>query len=100
LREQVCGCPTVEDDRPGSSPVDIPSRGAQLQDPVVSRLSSVDSSFLRVESANAHMHVGWMSLLELPPAVQRFDLDELRRRIAGRLHLLPRFRQRITPIPR
>ncbi len=65
----------------------------------MSRLSSVDSSFLRVESPNAHMHVGWMSLLELPPAVRRFDLDELKRRIAGRLHLLPRFRQRITRIP-
>ena len=45
------------------------------------------------------MHVGWFSVLELPEGRERFDLDELKSRIDGRLHLLPRFRQRVTKIP-
>ena len=32
----------------------------------MTRLSSLDSSFLRVETPTAHMHVGWLSTLELP----------------------------------
>jgi WS/DGAT/MGAT family acyltransferase len=63
------------------------------------RLSMVDSSFLRIESESAHMHVGWVSTLELPAGVERLDPDELIARIAARLHLLPRFRQRIAPAP-
>jgi WS/DGAT/MGAT family acyltransferase len=45
------------------------------------------------------MHVGWFSVLELPAGLERLDLDELKSRIDGRLHLLPRFRQRVTTIP-
>ena len=35
------------------------------------RLSPVDASFLRVETPTAHMHVGWLSLLELPSGASR-----------------------------
>jgi len=31
-------------------------------------LSALDSSFLRVETATGHMHVGWLSHLDLPHA--------------------------------
>lgn len=65
----------------------------------VTRLSPMDSSFLRVESENAHMHVGWFSNVELPEGVQELDTTDMAARIAGRLHLLPRFRQRVTPVP-
>ena len=30
------------------------------------RLSALDTSFLRVETPTAHMHVGWLAMLELP----------------------------------
>ena len=65
----------------------------------MARLSTLDASFLRVETETAHMHVGWMSTLSLPPGEIRLDLDVLVERIAGRLHLAPRFRQRVVEAP-
>jgi WS/DGAT/MGAT family acyltransferase len=59
----------------------------------------MDSSFLRVESATAHMHVGWFSIVDLPAGVEALDTTEMAARIAGRLHLSPRFRQRVVPVP-
>ena len=59
----------------------------------VERLTTLDGGFLRAESPSAHMHVGWLSLLELPARAQALDHDRLRRSIAGKLHLVPRFRQ-------
>jgi len=59
----------------------------------------MDSSFLRVESETAHMHVGWFSTVEVPEAATELDAADVVARIAGRLHLLPRFRQRVTPVP-
>ena len=65
----------------------------------VGRLSSLDSSFLRVETPTAHMHVGWLSTLELQAGATRLDPAALIEQIAGRLHLAPRFRQRVSPTP-
>ena len=65
----------------------------------MARLSTLDSSFLRVETPNAHMHVGWLAPLELPPGVDRLDAVELIERIGARLHLAPRFRQRLASAP-
>jgi WS/DGAT/MGAT family acyltransferase len=65
----------------------------------IDRLSAIDSSFLRIETESAHMHVGWLAMLELPEGEARLDLNELRTRIAGRLHLAPRFRQRVLESP-
>jgi WS/DGAT/MGAT family acyltransferase len=45
------------------------------------------------------MHVGWLSVVELPDGVQALDTSEMAARIAGRLHLSPRFRQRVVPVP-
>jgi len=59
----------------------------------------MDSSFLRVESETAHMHVGWFSIIELPEGCEALDTAEMASRIAGRLHLSPRFRQRVVPMP-
>jgi diacylglycerol O-acyltransferase / wax synthase len=63
------------------------------------RLSSLDGSFLRVETENAHMHVAWTALLDPPESRPRPTLRALRRHIAGRLQLVPRFRQRLAPTP-
>lgn len=65
----------------------------------MARLSSLDSSFLRVETPSAHMHVGWLSTLELPSDAERLDTAALIEQIAGRLHLAPRFRQRVVQAP-
>jgi diacylglycerol O-acyltransferase len=65
----------------------------------MTRLSALDASFLRVETPAAHMHVGWIATLELPPGRDTLDVQGLVSRIAGRLHLAPRFRQRVTGAP-
>lgn len=65
----------------------------------MSRLSALDASFLRVETPTAHMHVGWFSTLELPRGVAALDAGALVQRIAARLHLAPRFRQRLVETP-
>lgn len=65
----------------------------------MARLSPLDSSFLRVETETAHMHVGWLSHLDLPLGCERFDVDRLAATLAARLHRTPRFRQVITPAP-
>ncbi len=63
------------------------------------RLSALDSSFLRVETPSAHMHVGWLSDLALAPEANRLDGEDLARRVEARLHLAPRFRQRVAHPP-
>lgn len=56
----------------------------------IDRLSALDEAFLRLDSRATPMHVGWTLLAEgEPPAV-----ESLREHVAGRLHLLPRFRRR------
>ncbi|HWC85387.1 MAG TPA: wax ester/triacylglycerol synthase family O-acyltransferase [Solirubrobacteraceae bacterium] len=65
----------------------------------MARLSPMDASFLRVETETAHMHVGWFSVVELPAGTPALDTAEMAARIAGRLHLSPRFRQRVVPVP-
>src|SRR3954453_15289387 len=63
------------------------------------RMSALDSSFLRVETPTEHMHVGWVSMLEGPPGTARLDAARVRERIAARLAVVPRFRQRVVPVP-
>jgi diacylglycerol O-acyltransferase / wax synthase len=65
----------------------------------MSRLSTLDASFLRVETPTAHMHVGWVAPIELPAGEERLDADALTERIRARLHLVPRFRQRLAGAP-
>jgi diacylglycerol O-acyltransferase / wax synthase len=60
------------------------------------RLRPLDGSFLRVETPNAHMHVGWCALFEPHCDRARPDLVSLRESILARLHFAPRFRQRLA----
>jgi diacylglycerol O-acyltransferase / wax synthase len=60
------------------------------------RLRPLDGSFLRVETPNAHMHVGWSALFEPHLDRPRPTVDALRESISSRLHLAPRFRQRLA----
>ena len=59
------------------------------------RLTGLDSSFLHLEHDGAHMHVASTTLFEgpAPPYV------EFRDHIASRLHLVPRFRQKVRFVP-
>ena len=56
------------------------------------RLSSIDVSFLSNETDSSHMHVGAILIFEGPPP----DYDDLLDHIRGRLHLVPRFRQKLA----
>jgi len=59
------------------------------------RLTGLDSSFLHLERDSAHMHVaGCMVFDGEPPAY-----DELVEQILSRLHLVPRYRQRLAFVP-
>src|SRR5919198_5460935 len=64
------------------------------------RLRPLDGSFLRVETPNAHMHVGWSAVFEVHPDRPRPSAIALRESVLARLHLVPRFRQRLGfPLP-
>ena len=66
------------------------------------RLSVVDNSFLAIEGANTHMHVGAVTLFEAGPLTRPdggIDVDRIRDYVASRLHLIPRYRQCLTAVP-
>jgi diacylglycerol O-acyltransferase / wax synthase len=56
------------------------------------RLTAIDASFLHQEGPDSHMHVGALVSLEGPPPSMDDFLDFLR----GRLHLVPRYRQKLA----
>src|SRR5919197_324003 len=59
------------------------------------RLTAIDASFLHQEGPVSHMHVGAVSLFEGPPPPFVELLDSLRMR----LHLVPRYRQKLSVPP-
>ena len=61
------------------------------------RLSSLDVSFLYLEEATTPMHVGGVSVFELPDG--GFDYDRLVALIKRRIAYVPRYRQRIRWVP-
>ena len=56
------------------------------------RLTAVDASFLAQEGPSAHMHVGAVMIFDGPPPAY----EELADHVRGRLHLVPRFRQKLA----
>ena len=66
------------------------------------RLTALDHSFLFLERPHAPMHVGSVAVHELGALRSReggVDIDLVRRGIAGVLHRIPRYRQRLAWIP-
>jgi diacylglycerol O-acyltransferase / wax synthase len=63
----------------------------------VERLGPQDASFLYLESPAVHQHVGGLAILD--PSTRpggRLRLEDVVQVIASRLHLAPRFRQRVV----
>ena len=66
------------------------------------RLTAQDASFLHIENEHQPMHVGSLGVFEGGAFFDesgRFRLDEARRIVAGRLHLVPRFRRKLMTVP-
>jgi diacylglycerol O-acyltransferase len=59
------------------------------------RLSGLDASFLALERHGAHMHVGSVLVLDGPAP----EYDDFVAAIESRLHLVPRYRQRLSVPP-
>ena len=64
-----------------------------------SRLTSLDASFLELESETAHMHVGWVTLFGSPEDGEKPTFAALRRHIHQRLERAPRYRQKLVFVP-
>jgi WS/DGAT/MGAT family acyltransferase len=59
------------------------------------RLSSIDASFLHQEGAASHMHIGGVLVFHGPPP----DFNDFLNHIRSRLHLVPRYRQKLATPP-
>lgn len=66
------------------------------------RLSFLDSSFLALESPTTHFHVAALGIFEAG-SMRRpdggIDVELVKEFIASRLHLVPRYRQRLAYVP-
>jgi diacylglycerol O-acyltransferase / wax synthase len=58
-------------------------------------MSPIDSSFLHIENDVTPMHIGGVSLFEGPPP----PFAELKAMVAGKLDLVPRYRQKVRFVP-
>ena len=63
------------------------------------RLSSLDTSFLEVETPAAHMHVGWAALFGPPEAGPKPGFEQMREHVGTRMARAPRYRQRLAEVP-
>ena len=66
------------------------------------RLTFLDNSFLLLEGSNSPMHVAGAATYEAGPlrkADGGIDIDKIRDYVNARLHLIPRYRQRLVYIP-
>lgn len=63
------------------------------------QLSGLDASFLYLETNNAPMQIGGLSILTAETPRGRLGLEEVRALIGSRLHLSRTFRQKLVPVP-
>ena len=66
------------------------------------RLSFLDSSFLLMETPTSPMHIAGIATFEAGPLQTSdggIDIDKIRDYVASRLHLIPRYRQRLAHVP-
>lgn len=62
------------------------------------QLTALDATFLELEEADesAHMHIGAVLVFDTPPGGRPPSLEDLQAQLAVRLHVLPRFHQRLS----
>jgi len=66
------------------------------------RLSSLDNSFLALESRSTHMHVGAVTIFEAGSFAKQdggIDVERLKDFVSSKMHMIPRYRQRIVRVP-
>jgi diacylglycerol O-acyltransferase / wax synthase len=59
------------------------------------RMSPLDASFLHIENAVNHMHIGSIAIFEGPPPTY----EEFEAMVAGKLPAVPRYRQKVRFVP-
>jgi WS/DGAT/MGAT family acyltransferase len=59
------------------------------------RLSALDAEFLDLEDGQVHMHIAGACVFDDPPP----RLGDVRTLVASKLHLIPRYRQRVRRVP-
>ena len=59
------------------------------------KMSALDASFLDLEDAVSHMHIGSIGIFEGPPPAH----EELRSMVLAKLPLVPRYRQVVRAVP-
>ncbi len=62
------------------------------------RLSGLDTAFLALETANAHMHVMSAAVVD-PATAEDFSFERVQDLLRERMHLLPPFRRRLVTVP-
>ena len=73
-----------------------------MSDFAYTRLTALDRTFLIYEGPNSPMHVGAVAILEggsLRGDGHAIDFERILEYVASRLHLIPRYRQRVEPAP-
>src|SRR5436305_7511801 len=73
----------------------LPGTLADVAQQHLDRLSAVDAAFLHQEGAATHMHIGGLAVFDGEPPGH----GELLEHIRERLHMVPRYRQRIAAAP-
>ena len=73
-----------------------------MSDFAYARLTELDRSFLIYESPSSPMHVGAVQIYEGAPLRDRdgrLEIDRVQEYVASRLHLIPRYRQKVVAAP-
>ena len=68
---------------------------ATAQEWAMQRMSAQDAMFLYIEDSNNPMHIGSVAMFEGPPP----RYGDLIRMVARKIHLVPRYRQRVRFVP-
>ena len=61
--------------------------------------SGLDGAFLQLETPATSMHVGSLSLIDLPPGYRSDFLTRIKRQMASRLRAAPIFQRKLAAIP-
>jgi WS/DGAT/MGAT family acyltransferase len=71
--------------------------------PHYNRLSALDASFLAIEDANSHMHIGSVGLYDAAPLTRPeggLDIARIETFLEGQMYRKERFRQKLALVPR